>query len=64
MPHIDLLSKNEAEFLAKLLAGKENFNGPKKYYLSEFDINKFISFFSDGSYIVKPDASKIRWRET
>jgi len=64
MPHIDLLSKNEAEFLAKLLAGKENFNGPKKYYLHESDINKFISFFSDGSYIVKPDASKIRWIET
>ncbi len=64
MPHIDLLSKNEAEFLAKLLAGKENLNGPKKYYLNESDINKFISFFSDGSYIVKPDASKIRWIET
>ena len=63
--HIDLLSIEEAKRLAELLAGKGEYNNDhRKDFLYEEDIDKFVSFFSDGSYN-KQDASKIiRWRET
>jgi len=63
--HIDLLSIEEAKRLAELLAGKGEYNNDhRKDFLYEEDIDKFVSFFSDGSYS-EQDASKIiRWRET
>ena len=66
--HIDLLSIEEAKRLAELLAGKGEYNNDhRKDFLYEEDIDKFVSFFSDGSFKSdgsKQDASKIRWRET